>query len=542
MLAQSTQGGNLNFQFSKSYSQFKAALLKRLSPQEAFNANNLNENLAQKSVRGGISTLGSQAVQFVLRIASVAILARLLTPKDYGLIGMVTVVVNFAMMFKDAGLSIATVQKESITHDQISTLFWINIIISTILGLCVLASAPLVSLFYGTPELTGITVALSFSFILSGLTIQHQALQRRHMRFGALAAIQITSQIITLIVTISLALFGWRYWALVGGTLTHAFAGSLLTFLFCPWIPGRMKKGTGVREMLKFGSHVTGFNFINYFSRNADNILIGKFIGADALGLYSRAYNLFMMPISQIRGPINDVSIPVLCAIQNDSARYRNYYRMIMFLISAISMPLVGFLIVFADNVILLMLGEQWYGAVVVFQVLAAVGFIQSATQAGRGLPLMSCGFSRRYFNFGVLQSIVTVLGIVIGLRWGIIGVAAGYGIAFCLLIPFTFDWCLKGSPVSTRDWFRAIYSPAIASFIMIPIIILVKGFILQDDANVLAFSICEHLRVLLLGGIVGITIYSIVLLAIPTGRKSVFDTLKQFRSFVSNHKAAIIS
>ncbi|HRS95024.1 MAG TPA: oligosaccharide flippase family protein, partial [Candidatus Latescibacteria bacterium] len=183
-----------------------------LDPATLFESAGLTENLAQKSVRGGVTTMTSQAIKFVLGTAGTVVLARLLTPADYGLVGMVTVVINFAAMFKDAGLSLATVQRDRITREQISTLFWINVLISAVLGLCVLASAPLISWFYGKPELTAVTVALSFSFIISGLTIQHQALLQRHMRFGALATMQIMAQVLYLIVTIGLAWMGWRYW------------------------------------------------------------------------------------------------------------------------------------------------------------------------------------------------------------------------------------------------------------------------------------------------------------------------------------------
>lgn len=486
-------------------------MLKRLSPQEAFNANNLNENLAQKSVRGGISTLGSQAVQFVLRIVSVAILARLLTPKDYGLIGMVTVVVNFAMMFKDAGLSIATVQKERITHDQISTLFWINIIISTILGLCVLASAPLVSLFYGTPELTGITVALSFSFILSGLTIQHQALQRRHMRFGTLAIIQVSSQIISLIVTIYLALFGWRYWALVVGTLIHAFTGSLLTFLFCPWIPGRMKKGTGVREMLKFGSHVTGFNFINYFSRNADNILIGKFIGADALGLYSRAYNLFMMPISQIRSPLDQVVLPALSAIRDDPKRYSKYYQRFLDILASLTIPLTIYCALEAHFLIQLILGSQWLAAVDVFRVLAVAGMIQ-AVAGTRGVVLLSHGFSTRYFYLGLFYAIFCIASFVIGLPFGIIGVATAYTIFNYLAFFPSLYYSFYNTPITIRLFLKTI-APSIGSSMLAATAVFFVSKLLENE------SFFTHIICLILF----ISIY----VSLSLTRKSIQETVK---------------
>lgn len=488
-----------------------------------------------------MTTMGAQGMKFVLQIIGTAVLARMLTPTDYGLVGMVTVVVNFAAMFKDAGLSMATVQNDEITHEQISTLFWINVLISVVLGLCVFAASPLVAMFYEKPELTAVTAALSFSFILSGLTIQHQALQRRHMCFGTLAATQIASQVLTLVVTIALALLGWRYWALVGGTLANALGDSLLTFICCPWIPGRMQHGTGAREMLKFGGHLTGFNFINYFSRNADNILIGRFIGADALGFYAKAYSLFMMPISEVRNPINSVAVPALCALRNEPVRYRIFYRRIVFLVALLNMPLVGFMLVFAHPLIYWMLGRQWLGAVPVFHVLTAAGFIQSAAQIGRGLPLMSMGFSRRYLFFGMIQSIITVLSIVIGLPWGIVGVAAFYCISFCLLIPITLPWCLKDSPVAPRDWLSAISIPAFATFIMVPFMIWMKKIAL-DGASFLDMSLYTNLTVIFFTGLAGILIYMLIILALPGGRDNIIVVVKHVNQARRAHKLSLAS
>ncbi|MFA7061062.1 MAG: lipopolysaccharide biosynthesis protein [Pedobacter sp.] len=289
-----------------------------------------------------MKTMGSQVAQFILRITGTVVLARLLTPADYGLFGMVAVVVGFAEMFKDAGLSMATVQKDQISHEQISTLFWVNFMISVGLGLCVFVGSPLIAWFYGKPELASITVALSLSFIISGLTIQHQALLQRHMRFGTLASIQVAAQIISLTVTIIMAYLGWRYWSLVGGALSQALVNSLLTFVYCPWIPGRVQRGTGVRDMLKFGSHLTGFNFVNYFARNADNILIGKFIGADALGIYGRAYQLLMMPITMLSAPLSNVAVPALCRLNEERDRLHKYYLHILYLLSLFAGPIAG--------------------------------------------------------------------------------------------------------------------------------------------------------------------------------------------------------
>jgi O-antigen/teichoic acid export membrane protein len=440
--------------------------MKRLNPNILFNSDYLNCDLARKSVRGGMITMSSQGIQLVLQIASTVVLARLLTPADYGLVGMVTVVMNFASIFKDAGLSIATVQKEEITNEQISTLFWLNIIISASLGLClILAGAPLVAWFYGNPELSAITAALSFAFIFSGLTIQHQALQVRHMRFAMLAGIQIASQVISLIVTIIMAYLGMRYWALVCGTLVNALISSLLTFIFCPWVPGWMQRGTDIREMLKFGGHLTGFNFINYFSRNADNILIGRFISADALGLYSRAYSLFMMPINQIRGPMSQVAMPVLSSLRNEPDRYVKYYERLLDIMATLAMPLTIYCAIEAEFLIRLLLGPQWLGAVPVFRILAIVGLVQTISGT-RGLVMISNGYSGRNLVFGIVNGSLTVVSFIAGLPFGIEGVALAYTIMnYAVLIPSLF-YCFNGTPVRVSLFLKALVLPFFLSIL----------------------------------------------------------------------------
>ena len=403
--------------------------------------------------------MGGQGICLVLQIASTMVLARLLTPADFGLIAMVTVIVNFATMFKDAGLSMATVQKDKISHEQISTLFWINVFISVFLGLCILGGSPLIAWFYGKPELTAVTAVLSLSFILSGLSIQHAALLRRHMHFGNLATVKVASQVIMLSVTIVLALCGYRYWALVGGSLTTAAITTALTFFFCPWVPGRMRKGTGVRDMLKFGGHLTGFEFVNYFARNADNILIGRYIGADALGLYAKAYQLFMMPISQIRGPLTQVAMPVLCSLKDQPERYVKYYQRLLDILATLTIPLTIYCALEADFLIRLLLGSQWVAVVSVFRILAIAGLVQ-AIASTRGLVLISYGFSKRYFYYGAFSAVLCVVSFIVGIPYGIEGVAASYTIAnYLFLVPALF-YCFSKTPVTVSLFFKTLFLP----------------------------------------------------------------------------------
>lgn len=437
--------------------------MKRLTPEVIFGSSNIRSNLAGKSVSSGMSVISAQIIQFMLRTAGTVVLARLLTPGDFGLVGMVTVVVNFAQLFKDAGLSMATVQRDSISQDQISTLFWINIVISGILGLCVLAASPLLAAFYGKPELTAVTAVLSVSFIISGLSIQHAALLRRHMHFAALAGVQIGSQVLNLTLAIVLARSGFGYWSLVFGSLMAGFTTVVLTFVFCPWLPGRMKKGTGVRDMLRFGGNLTGFNFINYFSRNADKLLIGKLIGAEGLGIYEKAYQLFMLPISEIRGPITNVAIPVLSSLQDEPVRFLKYYRRLLDILAFLTFPVTVYCIMEADFLIRLVLGPQWMDAAPVFRVLAIAGLFQP-TSGTAGLVLLSLGYASRLLKIASVTGALTVFSFIAGIPHGIIGVATAYAIiSYIILLPMLFC-CFHKTPVTIGVFLRAHVAPILIS------------------------------------------------------------------------------
>lgn len=462
--------------------------MKRLNKNNLFQSNEISRNLVQKSFWGGMSIIASQGIQFFLSTVATVVLARLLTPSEYGLVGMAMVVVAFARMFMEAGLSTATVQKDSISHEQISTLFWINLFIGLFLGLCVLASSPLVARFYERSELTAIIAALSLTFFINGLVIQHEALLRRHMRFSTLAVISIAAEAMTLCVTLILAFFGWRYWAIVGGTITTAFTRSLGMFLFCRWIPGRMRKGTGVREMLKFGRNLTVTNFFTYFSLNLDNILIGKFIGANALGIYGRAYRLFMMPVTQIRMPVTNVAIASLSVLKEQPNRYIKYYQRLLNLMGTVTIPLTVYCIIEADFIIRLLLGPQWLEVIPVFRILAIAGIIQPVAET-QGIVLLTFGFSDKYLYYGMANTIIKVIAIVTGLSFGIEGVASGYVVAsYAIFIPSLF-YCFHKTPITVTLFLKTLIAPILISVLSTIIVISVRS-LNPDDSSASHFML----------------------------------------------------
>jgi PST family polysaccharide transporter len=413
-------------------------------------------DLAQKAVRGGAVTFVVQGGKFVLQTGTTIVLARIISPSDFGLIGMVAVVVGFAQTFKDAGLSNATIQRAVVSRDQVDTLFWFNVLFSMALAVAVMLSAPLVADFYGRPELTGITVALSLSILASGISVQHDALLRRYMQFTSIGITQILSQTAYLAVAVCMALLGYGYWAIVGGTLAAAVAGSALTFYYCPIPPRRPRRVSGVVEMLKFGGQLSSFEFVNYFTRNMDNVLVGRFLGADALGLYSRAYQLFLLPITQIRTPILQVAMPLLSSMADQRERLRRNYIDVVSLTALLTVPIALYCFVEADFLVRVLLGPTWLGSVATFRILSLVGLIQPSASTV-GIVMQVCGRADRQFKFGLVTAVFVVAAFSVGLRFGIEGVATGYVIAsYVLTIPM-LEYGFRDTAIRVRDYFTAV-------------------------------------------------------------------------------------
>ncbi|WP_254563570.1 lipopolysaccharide biosynthesis protein [Oscillatoria sp. HE19RPO] len=436
---------------------------KHNDPDRHFRTDDMKADLKGKSIRGGAMTMLGQGGKFVLRMGLTIILARLLTPEDYGLFGMVTVVVGFVALFKDLGLSLATVQKAHIDHRQVSTLLWINVAISGILMVMTMALAPAIAWFYKEPRLVELTIVLSIGFIFGGLSAQHQALLKRQMRFKALAAIEIGSMFLGTAAGIISAWYGAGYWSLAVLQLTGQVATAAGSWLLSGWIPGPPVRGAGVRPMLAVGSNYTGFVVLNYLSTNLDNLLIGSYLGAAPLGLYNRAYQILLLPLTQISMPIKQVAIPTLSHLQNDLPRYRAYYHKALLLMTSFGMPLVAFTFVTAYPLILVLLGENWVEVVPIFRVLSVAGFLNTFSMAS-GWVFISFGRTDRQFRWSILSSAVTTMSFMIGVRWGVLGVALGLSLSRLIIQPMEIAYCYQNLPLTVKELMSYLYRPFVAS------------------------------------------------------------------------------
>ena len=437
-----------------------------LDRDQYFRTDDLREGVAGRAIRGGAFTVGSQASQFVIGLLATMVMARLLTPRDYGLIGMVTVVTGFLTIFKDIGLSRATIQRNVLTHDEASSLFWINGAVGVVIALLTFGLAPFLARFYGEPRLTKITIALACGFLVSGFSVQHQALLRRRMRFGILAANDVFSITLASVVGITMAFERMSYWAIVGNQLTFTISGAVLAWTVCRWRPSLPKRSTKVREMLAFGGNITGFTVLNYFSRNTDDLLIGRFWGSQQLGLYAKAYQLLLFPLNQINLPIGGVAVPTLSRLVDEPERYRAAFARTLDKIVMITMPLVAFLMVSADWLIAVVLGAQWVGAAKIFMWLAIAGFVQPIGYT-TGWLFTSQNRTGELLRWGIISSFIAVGSIAAGVHWGAEGVAKSYGLTSALLTtPLNLWWVGRRGPVRTWDFYKTSAPFAISAII----------------------------------------------------------------------------
>lgn len=413
-----------------------------------------------KSRRGMGVTLSAQGARFALQTGSTVALGRLLSPEDFGLVAMVTVITNFVALFKDAGLAQATVQRDRITNEQISTLFWINLAISFGLGLFIVALAPVVSWIYEDSRLTGLTIVLALPILISGFSLQHRALLQRTMRFMETSRADIFGLAFGVCVGIYGALWGWGVWALVGMQVGTVLGTTGILLSLVRWRPLSPARGTGVRDMLKFGVNLSSFNMVNYFARNSDNFLIGKFVGESALGHYSLAYRFLLVPLSQLNGPIASVLTPVMARLyqlpEQREALYLKYVRIVAF----VTILPISFLVMFGEELVVLVMGTSWHFAGELFEVLA-VALIFQPVSSLTGVLFISSGRTDAMFRWGVFASAITVFGFGVGIFWGAFGVATAYAATSLFLTLPCWWWACRICGLRFTRFLRAVGFPS---------------------------------------------------------------------------------
>lgn len=428
---------------------------------DALSTEHLQSDLKGRSVRGGVSTLSSQGARFVLTSVSAVVLARLLSPTDFGLVAMVTAVTGMGQAFADLGLSEATIQREKITHNQVSALFWINVSIGILLMLATAGLAPVLALFYREPRLTMIALASSVTFFICGLRVQHEAILKRQMRFSALASRNITAAVMGAATAIVMAWYGFGYWALVAMPLAENTTQVVLSWLMVRWLPGRPRRDPEVGKLVVFGGHVAGSYLVANASRSVDSLLIGWYWGAGLLGLYSRAYNLLTRPVRELCLPAQSVALPAFSRALSDMERYARSYLRVVKLIVWMSTPVFAIFFVAAQPIIRVVLGARWIGAAPVFQIFA-IGALAQLLLESIVWVLVSRGESQRFLKLQLITTPILLGSYAIGLPFGIKGVALAASLVLLGMFPWMAHFAFRGTPLTLLRLGKAIVCPVL--------------------------------------------------------------------------------
>lgn len=384
-------------------------------------------------MRGAGASLFASLLSFLIHFLGTIVLTRLLTPIDFGLITMVTAFSLLLQNFGVNGFTEAVIQKEDLDHRTMSTLFWINAFGSGVLTIVFASMAPLLVWFYDEPQLYLITIAIAASIISAGMATMHMALLRRNMRFTLISWIDVSARSISVLAAIMLAWAGFGYWALVANTVVWPLFIAVSGWLFCSWRPMYPTRNTGAMPMCRFALHTYGNFVLNYFSRNIDKLLVGWRYGAQPLGFYKKAYDLFVLPAGQLIGPLNNVALATLSRVREEPERYRRYYLDAVSMIAFIGMPVSAALTLTGVDTTLFVLGPQWTKAGEVFCYFgASIGIM--LIYGTQGWLHLSLGRPDRWVLWSVFECIVTALFFLAGLQFGIEGVAIGYTVSFYVL------------------------------------------------------------------------------------------------------------
>jgi O-antigen/teichoic acid export membrane protein len=487
-------------------------------------------DLKERAIKGALVRVCAQAGNFLLRIGSLAVLARLLQPKDFGLVGMVTAFTGVLNLFRDFGLSAASVQRVTVTEEQTSTLFWINILVGGVLAVVTLAAAPVISALYYEPRLFWVTSVVSIGFLFNAAGIQHSALLQRQMRFTTLSAIDIGSWTAGTAIAIGAAMAGYGYWALVVMTVTLPLTTTVALWLTTGWVPGRPRRHVGIRSMLRFGGTMTLNGLIVYIASNFEKVLLGRYWGAESIGMYGRAYQLSRISTDTLNSAVGEVAFSALSRLQDDPGRLKSYFLKGYSLVLALSLPATCACALFADDLILVLLGPKWKDAVPIFRLLAPTILVFAIANPLSWL-LSSIGLVGRGTKMSLVIAPIMIAGYLIGLPYGPRGVALAYSVVMMLWIIPVIMWSVHGTVICFRDVLSAVSRPLASTVVATGFALAVRSFYGRSSSFRLV------LECMTLGGV-----YLGMLLYVMDQRLFYVDLLRSLAGRSSSRERALVS
>lgn len=475
-------------------------------------------NVAQGTQAMAIAQVLTQATRFLTNI----VLARLLAPRDFGLVAIALVVGMFLDHLKDVGTGSALIQRSVISHAIINAVFWLNVAIGVVLATTVYATAGPLADGLGNADAAPILRAFAGVTFVTSLGQVHHALLRRDLQFRRVAFITTSTALVTAVVSIGLALFGLQVWALVIGNVAASVGSTILCWICDRWRPTLRIDLTQLRSIYHYSAHLFLVDLLGFFFVQTDKILVSRFLGATALGVYALAQRVLMYPLTAVSGVVGEVVFPVLAKHQDNDAAIRAAFTRASSAVALAAFPLMLGVAVVAQPFVDVVFGPKWSDLVPLVWILAPVGALQTVTFGAGGL-LMAKGRTDLLFRWTVVSSLIIITSYFIGLRWGLVGLCVAYAVAITLLTPFNLLIGFRLIGMRLRTYALALLPMLVSSLVMAAAVFIVG----QSLAPVAG----EAVR-LVVGVVVGIAAYAAMLMVLrPPAVQDVWQVVRARRA-----------
>lgn len=451
-------------------------------------------------LRGFFWSITNQASSTLLTILISAVLSRLITPAEFGIVGMVTMITGFLNTIKDFGFGAALVQKKNVTDDEYSTIFWINILIGVLLCFVVYTLSDSISNFFDEPDVAIIAKVMSFTFIINSIGIIWGNRLVKDVAFDQIFYRRFIALVVSGVCGICIAIAGYGMWALVSQVYVNLLVVTILSYWRVKWLPKLVLNWSYIKDLTKFSLPLFTEQAVNYWFRNIDNLLVGKILGKESLAFYNKAYSLMLLPVRQLTGTLTKVLFPSFSLIQDDKVKIGSIYLKISRSIAFISFPLMIILSTLSESVIIFLYGEQWSPSIPIFRILSLLGMFQSIG-ALTGNIYMSQGKTALLFKVGLFTKGLMIMGIVIGLiSNGIMGMVYGY--CFASLVAFLPDLYFVGMIIEL-SLIKIVrnFIPYLLMALTSGLVVFVTNFYLDDLLG-------THFFIVVVNSLIGFAVY----------------------------------
>jgi O-antigen/teichoic acid export membrane protein len=440
-----------------------------LTPEELFRTDDVRVGLRRRSVRSGVAMVVARGAQLLLQLGSAAALARLLTPADFGVLAMISPLAVLVNNIANLGLQTAIIHREELDADETNAFFWHALRYNAVVIGLMAIMAPVLAHFYHEPRVFGITLAWAATIYVATLASVHEALLKRQMRFDLVLRIQLGAIFLSLVVAVGAALAGAGYRALMVQVAVMEFTRAAALWVTCPWRPARQTRGHGHRDgvgaLRAYWTNLSGARVVAWLGDQLDRVLIGALGGAPVLGLYDNAKRWATFSFAELWFAVSDVAVASLSRARREAELYRVYLQHACLPLLTVAFPAITFIFVDAREVLYVLLGPQWLGAVG-FVRLLCVGTVAGSVGRLMQWVYLSTGQTARQLRWSFVTTPVMVAALLVGARGGAVGVAWGYVSGLVLLaIPSAVN-ALRFSPVSLAAGLRIFVRPLVASVV----------------------------------------------------------------------------